>query len=655
MFFDDYEPAKPKGMKRDASRPFRSLEYPAKKRVFSQDPFNDFAPGDEVMCDTECLPNYWLAAFKHKKTGAYFYIEKRRGEQLDTDALGYALFYFKIITFNGRYYDMQMIANALEDLSTDALKEASDGIILHDERKFTPEKYNHVDLIEVAPLPNTSLKTYAGRIHAKRMQEIPVDIHADASDEDIDNTREYCFNDLDNTDLLHDELEGPLKLRNSLTSDYGVDLRSKSDAQIAEAVIVSELRDLGVNPKRLDVEDDYQFTYKAPDFVAFQTPAFQAALDTITTTPFTLDKGGSPKLPKSIAGLQLRLGSSVYRLGAGGLHSSEKGTAHRSDDTYQIIDRDVASYYPFIILNNGYYPQHLGEAFLEVYRTIVERRLKAKAASKTAFANGDTETGIMWAIVSDGLKITINGTFGKLGNRYSAIYSPDLLIQVTIGGQLCLLMLIEAIELAGIAVVSANTDGIVIKCPHEREHELEDVITIWEAKTGFVTEETRYNALYSRDVNNYIAVTTDNKCKVKGVYSERGSALNSVLSKNPEYLVCSDAVQAFLANGTPVEETIERCSDIRRFVAVRNVRGGAHKGDVYLGKVVRWYFAKRTEGAINYVSSGNKVPNSIGAKPLMQLDQLPDDIDYRWYVERAYRMIDELGYYGNKTQQASLL
>lgn len=40
--------------------------------------------------------------------------------------------------------------------------------------------------------------------------------------------------------------------------------------------------------------------------------------------------------------------------------------------------------------------------------------------------------------------------------------------QVTINGQLFLLMLIEKLELAGIHVISANTDGIVSIIPNDK-------------------------------------------------------------------------------------------------------------------------------------------------------------------------------------------
>jgi hypothetical protein len=211
------------------------------------------------------------------------------------------------------------------------------------------------------------------------------------------------------------------------------------------------------------------------------------------------------------------------------------------------------------------------------------------------------------------------------------------------------LMVIEALENASIPVISANTDGIVVACPRDRYDDMTAIFKSWEERTGLETEETEYRAIYSRDVNNYFAVKMDGKTKPKGAYSERGSAHNSVLSKNPEVLICSDAAQAYVAKGIPVERTIRDCKDIRRFVSVRVVTGGGVKvwdddHTEYLGKTVRWYFAKDVPGEIVYAKTGNKVPRTDGAKPLMQLpDTLPDDIDYEWYIAFAYRILTETG------------
>jgi DNA polymerase elongation subunit (family B) len=272
----------------------------------------------------------------------------------------------------------------------------------------------------------------------------------------------------------------------------------------------------------------------------------------------------------------------------------------------------------------------MGPEFLTIYKEIVKRRLEAKKNKNK--------------VIDAGLKIAINGTFGKLANVYSAIYSPDLLIQVTITGQIALLMLIEALEISGIKVISANTDGVTMYIHKEQEKLYATITEWWERTTGYVTEEARYSALYSRDVNNYIAIKPDGKDKSKGAYSEYGSARNSPLSRNPQMMVCNDAVKAFLATGTPVEATIRDCTDLRRFVTVRSVTGGARKSGQYLGKTVRWYQSNVMRGCIEYVTSGNKVPDSDGAMPLMELpDSFPIDLDYVWYIEKANGILEDLG------------
>lgn len=243
---------------------------------------------------------------------------------------------------------------------------------------------------------------------------------------------------------------------------------------------------------------------------------------------------------------------------------------------------------------------------------------------------------------------------------YSTIFTPNGVIQTTVTGQLGLLMQIEMVELAGFGVLSANTDGQVTRVPRTRYDEFIAVIREWERLTNFETEETRYSGLFSRDVNNYIAVKelepgkNRPEIKTKGAYSEEGSAQKSVLSKNPTSLICTDAVQEFLATGQKIEETVRTCRNIERFITVRNVKGGAHKDGWFLGKTVRWYYANGIDGEINYVSTGNKVPDSEGAKPYMELGPLPDDINYEYYERKAYAMLREIGYFGGVSRQKSL-
>jgi len=78
---------------------------------------------------------------------------------------------------------------------------------------------------------------------------------------------------------------------------------------------------------------------------------------------------------------------------------------------------------------------------------------------------------------------------------------------------------------------------------------------------------------------------------------------------------------------------------------VKNVTGGAHKNSEYLGKVVRWYYGQNEHGTINYIKNNNCVPESKGAVPCMDLPkELPQNINYEWYIKRAIEMLEEIDY-----------
>lgn len=248
---------------------------------------------------------------------------------------------------------------------------------------------------------------------------------------------------------------------------------------------------------------------------------------------------------------------------------------------------------------------------------------------------------------AESLKVTANGSFGKFGSPFSVLYSPNLMIQTTITGQLAILILIEALERRGMQVVSANTDGFVTKVPKARRAEFEALIFEWEWDTGLGTEETSYRSLHSRDVNNYVAIPVDGKVKLKGALATGGPGQPGAMGmkKNPTNEICIDAVVAYLKDGTPLADTIYECDDIRRFVTVRRVNGGCMKDDELVGKVVRWYYARGVTGTLQYKINGNDVPKSEGAKPLMVLpDECPDDIDREWYVREATAMLQDIGH-----------
>lgn len=592
-----------------------------------------------LILDTEVFGDYFLAAFMDADTGAVQHFEMYPpsftddgdtipGAALDTDALAEVVRGNRLVTFNGANFDMPIVSEAVAGASCATLKRIADAIIKNNKKWWTlgitPVECDHVDLIEVAP-GVASLKAYGARLHTRRLQDLPIDPDASIAPEQRELLRSYCDNDLAITLALYRQLEPQIGLREQMGQVYGMDLRSKSDAQIAEAVLRQEVeRILGRRLVKPETQPGDRFSFAVPAWVSFATDPLREVLDTVAGAAFTIAPNGAVTMPDDIAGLRITIGGSTYRMGIGGLHSSEKTVAHRADADHLLVDRDVTSYYPSIILRCGLAPEHMGAAFTTVYRRLVERRVAAKRAGET--------------VTADALKIAVNGSFGKLGSPYSILYSPKLLIQTTLTGQLALLMLIEALEAAGIPVVSANTDGIVIRCPRAQAWEMEAIVWRWEQATGFGTEETEYAALYSRDVNNYIAVKPSGSVKLKGAYAPAG------IAKHPANEIAVAAAVLYLVRGTPVEQTVRECRDVRKFVTVRQVKGGAVKGDTYLGRVVRWYYARGATGTITYQVNGYTVPRSEGARPLMELpDALPADLDHDWYIAEARSILAEVG------------
>ena len=342
-------------------------------------------------------------------------------------------------------------------------------------------------------------------------------------------------------------------------------------------------------------------------------------------------------------------------MGIGGLHSCEKAQYLEAGDGL-LCDWDVASYYPSIILEQQLAPAAMGKDFLELYQSIVTRRLEAKAkmTSIEEEINKLEKEEIIAKIAelkkqhsrykteADSGKVQVNGSFGKMGSKYSPLYAPALLLQTTITGQLCLLMLIERMEAAGIRIKSANTDGVVCQCSKAQERDMELVAWNWMLKTSYALERTDYRMIASRDVNNYFAVKTNGKVKRKGVFKNGG------LMKNVDRPIVHTAVIDFLKDGVQIEDTINNCADPSQFVSIRKVTGGAKWDGEEIGKAIRYYASTEAlfiDPCIHYVLNGNKVSKSTGCRPLMEMgDTVPSDLNYQAYIDEAQKLLREVGY-----------
>jgi hypothetical protein len=652
----------------------------------------------EIIGDKKPVFHIRVRQLKPRRTHSFWL--HRKG---DLDKFEALLPKFTFVGFNSESFDRPLIAAALMGHEAKTLKEFANLIIRADMRSWQTYRefkidfveYDHIDLTEVAPGVMISLKIYEGRMGMKTIMDMPIPHDQDVKPSQYPIIEQYCNNDLDGTEALLNALSTEIEMRTLMSAKYDVDLRSKSDAQIAEAIFKKRL-----GLKSTDKIIPPYITYEAPALIKTTNEDVLRLIWELENHMFTLNRGnGSPEVPDFLEAPR-SFGKGTYQVGVGGLHSThDKRLYLEANEDRLLSDIDALSYYPNVMMKAGLMPRlknNKGPMFLEEYRSMYDKRIEAKRAGNKKVANS--------------LKITINGTFGKLGNLYCSFYSPESMLGVTLTGELNLLCLIvELDKIKGVKVESANTDGVLVSYPPSAREKVLAVFAKNSKRTGFEYEETQYSKIAMKDVNNYIAITTDGKVKRKGLYASNNPDENPLyLMKNPTMEVCTELAIDYLKEGVI---DISRYTDMRDFVAIRNVKGGGiqHQrtmlvddweligtdyqgknrwfakgwrdegfepasvdagpgsgwdknwkapivrksrppprevglGGVPFGRVARWYMTTERLPAITYVSSGNNVPKTEGAKLCMVLPaKLPRDLNKQWYIDEAISILDSCG------------
>lgn len=661
---------------------------------------------DTLILDCEVAPNAFGLGVKRLSDARKVWYEFSEWEDLDRDRIRRMMKTYQTVGFNSLSYDLPIIYLVLEGASNQEIMDASNRIIqeripywqIERDLGIAIPKIDHVDLFDTNPSVKNGLKALAGRMHVKLLQELPFKPNTKLSRAEWLAGKDYCLDgDLEATHALFDAMAEPIQLREAMRLRYDtVDLRSKSDAQVGETIIKTEVeRKINKKVQRAVIAEGTTFRYDAPDWMTFQTPLMQEVFEAIKTTDFVIGKGGKVTFPREFDRFKIIFDGMRHALGIGGLHSTEANRCVHSDDDSVLIDADVAGQYPRIIMKLGLYPKALGPDFQPIYSSIIDTRIAAKKAKDK--------------VTDKGLKIAVNGSYGKLGSTYSVLFAPHLMIAVTLTGQLSLLMLIEQAHLRGIPVVSANTDGVLFKCPRSMFNgfvlradgsptdrlapsPIQDIVEWWEGVTSFDLEFAEYASIYNQSVNAYMAIKPDGSFKRKGPLANHWreqlpwggknpdyDPIRSGLMKNPAMTICADAVLGFLLEGIPIEQTIRECDDVREFITVVNATGGATWGqgipkykertiddwergkaidligyehETYLGKVVRYYWSTNGGPILKvkaHEKTGNrpKVPKTDGCRPIMTLpddNSVPDDLDYRRYIAEANQILEDIGY-----------
>lgn len=475
--------------------------------------------------------------------------------------------------FNYRDFDaqvIQFIINSFEDWFDLNGAEVAEKVYaftqkLIDDRKyglFCPYKESQfeipvIDVYLIFGLDNeariSSLKKCEFQIDYPSVEEMP--IHHSAmglSEEQVAEIKSYRRNDVMatyellkmaigiSTNPIYDG-NNQIEMRFNIQNEFGINCLNYSDIKIGDEILkhsYAAIKGLKLYelPRKGTFRKEIDISKCIPEYISFKTPELQKLHASVTK----LKIGQFDKLEN-----KFKFYNTEYIQALGGLHSVNKNQRFAETADYEIHDYDVASMYPAIIVENNYYPYHLGKELLAEYKSLYHKRVELKPLSK----KDKKVKGIV-----DGLKLALNAVFGKMGSPESWLYDKQALLSVTLTGQFCLLMLIEEYELNDFQVISANTDGVTVLVRKDRVAEIEVINKAWEEKTKFMLEKARYKEINYSTVNDYIAITLDEKTNKEKVKTKGDYIKDFELWKNKSYRVIPLALEAyFIRKENPIE------------------------------------------------------------------------------------------------------
>jgi hypothetical protein len=230
----------------------------------------------------------------------------------------------------------------------------------------------------------------------------------------------------------------------------------------------------------------------------------------------------------------------------------------------------------------------------------------------------------------------------------------------TITGELSLLMLIEAYELAGIHVISANTDGVTIRIEKTHLDEMHEINAWWCELTKYELERTDYSKIIFSTVNDYLAVKTNGEVKKKGDF-----LTDFELHKNKSARVVPIALERYYCDGIPVADSISNHSNIFDFCLRQKASRDFHYEGKFNGqttvynKLIRYYVSNTGEKLLKVknpecLSNAAPISQVEAGEWLMTVcnklskDHSLDNINHSYYIEKAERIINKIDYNGKK-------
>ena len=608
--------------------------------------------------DVEIFPNFFSVTVKNTESGKSksYEISERRNDITDI----VKLFLHKgihFVSYNGMHYDSPLISYIIINYKklilkpvweiTSELKQFSDKIIASEtSASWSMYKYANIfpdlDLLTMkwSQKLRSSLKALQVTMEYHNVEEYDGDFNLPLPKENIQKLLNYNLNDVESTEEFLNRCKKDIELRLAIEDGFHISALNKDGVNLGMEIIkVRYLQETGkqwfqIKDLRSPCENlcfgDIIFSY-----ISFKTPELQQLLEDLKQHCANPNDNSFER--------KFLLGGVEHTFGMGGLHSVNTPERFEMCDNVVILDDDVSSLYPSIIIQNNIYPKHLGPEFVKVYKQIRDERIEAKH-------NGNK-------LKNETLKLAINGLTGNLQSEYSWVYDPEAVLRIRINGQLLLLMYAESIMLIGGNIIQSNTDGLAYTIDKSLLTKANEVKSWWEHLTGLELEREEFERFYQYAINDYIGVkkgwseTHDPRLiKKKGLFIDE-----PVLGKGLAPLIIPEALNKYFVEGISPEETVKNCKDIKKFCTFQKVDkkfevfyGGkrvAHINRYYMSMYGKPIYKQKIDESGKPIGSQTALCASSPVTIYNKFDDIPIEkrgINYNYYLSEVYKIIEKM-------------
>lgn len=367
--------------------------------------------------------------------------------------------------------------------------------------------------------------------------EVDFDLDRELTEEEQVLNELYCKNDVLATEKRFEQNIGMLVAKAAIALYFGLD---KMALSMTNANLTAELLGAEKTPDRGDELDKYNL----PE-------GFEIESETIRQAFMTDEFEANDKGHASIS-LDVPRRDVIEVLGVGGIHGAKESFIHVGN----FHARDVGSLYPNTMVLFNYLSRNIPEDKRHIYQMLLDERMEAKYSNKEFTEIKGVQ--IPTKLLINGYKLPLNTKYGAMGAEFNKLYDPRMRLLVCITGQMAMWDLLEKIENHA-TIIQSNTDAhYYIPFSEEDEKAIDEIANDWMKRTGYTLDDDPFKAIFQKDVNNYLAVTSDGKVKFKGAI---GLTNGLKVSK----AIVSNAFINYVVAGKDYKEFINECEELRQF------------------------------------------------------------------------------------------